>query len=306
MMIRTILLTLLGFIAASAGAQPAHTASGRVQRFERFPSRHVDARTVDVWLPDGYDGTQRFAVLYMHDGRGLFDSAITWNHLEWGVDEALGPLMASGTIRNTIVVGVWHNNAKRHIEYLPQRAYFLMSEAEQRSVIETDSKGPGAPPDVRPISDAYLRFLVTELKPFIDSAFATRTDRENTFVAGSSMGGLISMYAICEYPRVFGGAACFSTHWPGSGGLGSPVPAALMRYMREFLPAPDTHKLYFDYGTEGLDSLYKPFQAQADEIIRDRGFTAKNWMTLEYPGEEHSERAWRKRLAIPFTFLLGN
>ena len=64
-------------------------------------------------------------------------------------------------------------------------------------------------------SDAYLKFLVTELKPFIDSTFSVATDRSNTFIAGSSMGGLISMYAVCEYPAVFGGAACLSTHWPG-------------------------------------------------------------------------------------------
>ena len=75
---------------------------------------------------------------------------------------------------------------------------------------------PGAPVFSGKIqSDNYLKFLVKELKPFIDSSFSTLKDQQNTFIAGSSMGGLISMYAICEYPLVFGGAACLSTHWPG-------------------------------------------------------------------------------------------
>jgi enterochelin esterase-like enzyme len=277
-----------------------------VERFEKFPSRFVDARTVDVWLPDAYDGNKKFAVLYMHDGAMLFDTSNTWNHQEWGVDETMGPLMASGTIRNTIVVGVWNNTTKRHIEYFPQKAFFMLPDSVQEYMIEIDARQLQAPPDVRPISDAYLRFLVSELKPFVDSAYATLTDRGNTFIAGSSMGGLISMYAICEYPDVFGGAACFSTHWPGNGwGAQSPIPAGFMRYMNKYLPPPENHRIYFDYGTETLDAVYKPFQQQADAVMRAKGYTEKNWMTKEFVGDDHSERSWKKRFAIPMIFLLG-
>lgn len=90
-------------------------------------------------------------------------------------------------------------------------------------------------------SDRYLEFLVKELKPFIDRNFSTRPDRSNTFIAGSSMGGLISLYAICEYPETFGGAACLSTHWPVLYSTeNNPLPDALRRYMKK-TPARSGH-----------------------------------------------------------------
>ena len=145
-----------------------------------------------------------------------------------------------------------------------------------------------------------------ELKPFIDSNFSTLKNRQNTFIAGSSMGGLISMYAICEYPLVFGGAACLSTHWPGIfTTINNPVPAAFLQYLTTHLPAPGTHKFYFDYGTATLDSMYKPFQLQADAIMRQMGYTARNWMSKEFIGDDHSEASWRKRFHIPAFFLLS-
>jgi enterochelin esterase-like enzyme len=119
------------------------------------------------------------------------------------------------------------------------------------------------------------------------------------------MGGLISMYALCEYPDVFGGAACLSTHWPGTFSMdNNPIPAAFMKYMRTHLPSPKTHKIYFDYGDATLDALYPPLQQMADEIMKEKGFNAKNWLTKFFPGEDHSENAWKKRLDIPLVFLL--
>ncbi|MDW8466083.1 MAG: alpha/beta hydrolase-fold protein [Chloroherpetonaceae bacterium] len=148
-------------------------------------------------------------------------------------------------------------------------------------------------------SDNYLRFLVEELKPFIDSTYRTRPEQSHTFIMGSSMGGLISLYAICEYPHIFGGAACLSTHFPAADG-------AVIEYMKSHLPDPATHKIYFDYGTETLDAQYEPYQQRADAVMRQRGFIeGKNWITRKFPGDEHSERAWRKRVHIPLLFLLG-
>ena len=157
-----------------------------------------------------------------------------------------------------------------------------------------------------PISDLYLKFLVTELKPFIDKTFATKKDRENTFIAGSSMGGLISMYAICEYPKVFGGAACMSTHWPGIFSVeNNPIPDAFINYLKSNLPNPKNHKIYFDYGDQTLDALYKPYQEKVDIVMKAKGFTDKNWSTQFFPGKDHSENSWHERLAIPLVFLLG-
>jgi enterochelin esterase-like enzyme len=303
MYITTIAVFCL-LISSSLVAQEPHVASGKIKRFALFPSAYIEPRNVDVWLPEGYSDTTKYSVLYMHDGQMLFDSAATWNKQEWGVDETLGRLMAEGKIKNCIVVGVWNTNT-RHSDYFPQKPFESLKPAERDTVMK------GRRPNnqalfSRPIqSDAYLKFLVTELKPFIDSTFLTLADRHNTFIAGSSMGGLISLYALCEYPSVFGGAACLSTHWLGVFmSKGNPVPAAFMRYLRAHLPSPKNHAIYFDYGTKTLDSLYKPFQKRADAIMKAKGYTARQWITREFIGEDHSERAWRKRLDIPMLFLL--
>lgn len=288
------------------GQQTPTPATGTVKRFENFPSKHVDPRHVDVWLPENYSAQKKYAVLYMHDGQMLYDSTATWNKQEWGVDETTGRLLADNKIRDCIVVGIWNNNKKRHSEYFPQKPYESLTPVQREALLqEARSNGSGVFAE-KVQSDAYLKFLVFELKPFIDSHFSTAKDRKNTFVAGSSMGGLISMYAICEYPKVFGGAACLSTHWPGIFRVeDNPVPAAFLQYLHMHLPSPKKHKLYFDYGTATLDALYPAIQKQADALIAARGFTAKNWITRAFEGEDHSEKAWKKRLDIPLVFLLG-
>ena len=85
----------------------------------------------------------------------------------------------------------------------------------------------------------------------------------------------------------------------------NPVPAAFFRYMENNLPDPATHKIYFDYGDATLDALYPPLQQQADQQMQKKGYSTKNWLTKYFPGEDHSEKAWHKRLNIPLTFLLG-
>lgn len=157
------------------------------------------------------------------------------------------------------------------------------------------------------ISDNYLKFIVKELKPFVDKNFNTYSNKSNTFIAGSSMGGLISLYAICEYPKVFGGAACLSTHWTGIyQNENNPIPDAIIKYFNKHLPKPKNHKIYFDYGDQTLDSLYKPSQEKVNKIMISKGYSDKSWNTIFFPGESHSEQSWHKRLDIPIMFLLGN
>jgi enterochelin esterase-like enzyme len=282
-----------------------NTANGTIRRISNFSSKFVDSRNIDVWLPDGYDMKNKYAVLYMHDGQMLFDSTTNWNHQEWGIDETLGKLSKEKKIRDCIVVGIW-NTPKRHVEYFPQKALNYLSDSEKTDLLNiTMGENIIRLMEGGPISDNYLKFIVTELKPFIDSTFSTFKDQPNTFISGSSMGGLISMYAICEYPEVFGGAACLSTHWPGTFTVeNNPVPTAFLKYLQDHLPLPANHRIYFDYGSETLDALYKPFQLKADEIMKEKGYTSKNWITLEFPGENHSEKAWNKRFGIPALFLL--
>ncbi len=293
------------FLLDVSFSQEVHVSSGSVKRFADFSSAYVDARNIEVWLPDGYSTAKKYAVLYMHDGQMLFDSASNWNKQEWGVDETMGQLIQQEKIKDCIVVAVWNAGNKRHADYFPQKPFESLPKQQQDSIYTATATKDYSLFAAPVQSDKYLKFLVTELKPFIDINFSTLKDRSNTFIAGSSMGGLISMYAICEYPTVFGGAACLSTHWPGLFTVkDNPVPEAFMNYLKHNLPDPATHKIYFDYGTATLDSLYKPFQQQADSIMKATGYTSRNWITKEFPGENHSENAWRKRLAIPVLFLI--
>ncbi len=305
---KQIFLSITIFLAANSSiAQIPKVTVGSIRHIENFPSRFVAARNIDIWFPDDYDPIKRYAVLYIQDGRSLFDSTIMWNHQEWGVDEVLRRLMLEKKIKNCIVVGVWNTEVTRHNEYLPQNPFEMLNTAEKDTILHA-VRATGQPVfkeyDIR--SDNYLRFLVKELKPYIDSNFTTLRDKKNTFIAGSSMGGLISLYAICEYPNLFGGAACLSTHWTGIFRAdNNPFPAAMMKYLSKHLPSPKDHKIYFDHGTATLDSLYKPFQQQVDMSMKAKGYSAKNWITKEFPGADHSESSWNRRLDIPVVFLLG-
>lgn len=280
--------------------------SGLIQRFGNFPSKYVQKRIVDVLLPAGYSSKNKYAVLYMHDGQMLFDSTTTWNHSAWEVDDVAGQLLRSKEIREVIVVGVWNTGVTRFTEYFPKKPLDLLPKPKRDSLLKSTWEN-GAPTFGSGVqSDNYLRFLVEELKPFIDKTFSTYADRDNTFIAGSSMGGLISMYAVCEYPSVFGGAACLSTHWPGSQTLeNNPIPDGFFKYLKANLPDPLTHKIYFDCGDQTLDALYPALQKKVDQIMQERGFDESNWMTKYSPGDAHTERAWSRRLNIPLVFLLG-
>lgn len=302
---KIILFFLLCSNIQNMNAQTVNVSSGKVQRIENFKSQFIDPRNVDVWLPEGYSDKQKYAVLYMHDGQALYDAETTWNKQAWEVDEIAGKLIAENKTGKFIVVGIWNNDKKRHSEYFPQKPYEGLT-TEQKEFVTKKLKEKGRISETfNPISDLYLKFLVTELKPFIDKTFSTKSNAKNTFSAGSSMGGLISIYAICEYPKVFGGAACLSTHWPGIFSMeNNPVPDAFINYLKRNLPNPKTHKIYFDYGDQTLDALYKPLQQKVDLVMKEKGFTSKNWMTKYFPSKDHSEKSWKERLDIPLEFLL--
>ncbi len=279
-------------------------AGGQIQRIKQFPSQFVTPRNVDIWLPDNYSESQSYAVVYMHDGNMLFDSTDTWNKQEWGVDEAMVALASNNLIRDAIVVGVWNVPEERHADYFPQKAFDYLSESDQERVLEGAGKSNLSIAS-QFSADNYLKFLVTELKPFIDSNYSTLTDFKNTFIAGSSMGGLISMYAVAEHPDVFGGAVCMSTHWPGvAPSDDNPVPKAFFDYMEANFPSASDHKMYFDYGTETLDAYYPKYKPNLDVLFVLKGYTKSDYLNLEYKGDAHDENSWRKRVDQPLTFLL--
>jgi len=290
---------LMTAVSTSSIAQPLpEVSTGRIERLANFGSKHVDPRHVDVWLPADYSPRKRYNVLYMHDGQMLFDASKSWNKQAWNVHVTVARLVAEGRIPETLVVGVWNNGRLRHSEYFPQKFLPFMAEAPRKELIDKGLAG-------QPRSDAYLRFLVEELKPAIDTKYATRPGREHTFIMGSSMGGLISVYAMSEYPQVFGGAAGLSTHWVGIREANAAIPLAAFNYLRDHLAPPEGHRLYQDHGTIELDALYAPYQRFVDQIVRDRGYTAANSLSRVFEGAGHNEVAWAARLDVPLVFLMG-
>lgn len=303
------LLSILFILLSSSFnvyAQLPQVSAGSIERLTSFPSAFVPPRNIDIWLPAGYDKQQRYAVLYMHDGQMLFDATTSWNKQEWQIDEVASRLIKAGKTQPFIVVGIDNAGENRHSEYFPQQPFENLSQAQQTALYQLQRTKNQALFSQQVYSDRYLKFLVTELKPYIDSHYSVYTDAAHTFVMGSSMGGLISLYAISEYPHIFGGAACLSTHWPGTfEQQNNPIPPAFFNYMQQKLPDPSTHKLYFDHGTATLDAWYPPLQAKADKIIEAKGYTSQNWQSLTFEGAEHSEHAWAARLDIPLIFLLA-
>lgn len=291
------LIVILLALVQSATAQMPSVAYGRIVRLPDMSSAEIGPRHVDVWLPPGYSSTRSYEVLYMHDGQMLFDSTQTWNKQEWMVDEIMGRLILDHKIRPAIIVGIWNNGAYRHQEYFPAKPLMQVDSALRTAITTNELKG-------KAMADAYLRFIVQVVKPRIDSSFYTKRGPAHTFIAGSSMGGLISMYAFCEYPEVFGGAACLSTHWIGSLQRNDPaIPTAFLQYLERNLPSPKGRKIYFDTGDRSLDSLYPAWQQKADLVMKSGGYKASQWMSLYFPGEDHSERAWQRRLDKPLLFL---
>src|SRR5438477_1643872 len=267
------LLLLAAPAVAQEKPQVPHVSAGTVVDLGVLQSKYADPRRVVVWLPSGYrPHGPKYAVLYMHDGQNLFDKATAGYGMEWQIDETLDRLIREKKVRPTIVVGIW-NTPKRLQEYVPSKAFNGLPTTYREKVRALYGGDP--------LSDGYLKFIVRELRPMIDKRFNVKTDRANTVIIGSSMGSLISLYAIDEYPGIFGGAGMMSTHWPlflkPDGQSVSEeeyevVSSAFERYLAPALPDPGTHRLYFHHVTETLAAIYKQYQDRLDAAVRHRGY----------------------------------
>jgi predicted alpha/beta superfamily hydrolase len=282
--------------AAILGAEdvPAASDPGRITSYPHFPSRYVAAREVDVWVPPGYDRnpSERYPVIYVEDGQNLFDARQSYDGHTWEIAPAMVRLIANGRTRGAIIVGIWNTGLTRSADYIPAKAVSVDDVSRVANAYAAQS---------HPIvSDRYLRFLVEELKPFVDRTFRTEPEAAHTFAMGSSIGALISIYALAEYPAVFGGAACLSTHWLAGNG-------AVIDYLRTHLPSAADHRIYFDLGTQTLDSQYGPYQAKMDTLMKTHGYReGVSWETRVFPGADHSEASWSKRVEVPLAFLLAS
>lgn len=276
-------------IASGLGSCIPEKTKVWIDEYPSFQSSYVYPRNIEVFLPPGYDSSSTYDVLYIHDGQNVFNPHTSFAGEAWELEKAMIKLYKKGLIRPTLVVAIW-NTPLRMQEYMPGKPKEKVMDAARKHGWEEE----------KILSDKYLKFIVEELKPFIDNTYSTNPNRENTFIMGSSMGGLISFYGLTEYPEVFGGAACISTHWPALDGV-------FLEYVAKNIPAPGKHKIYFDYGTATIDALYEPYQLKVDSMMNAAGYShGINWLSRKFDGADHSEQAWRKRVHIPLEFLLTN
>ena len=298
---RCLLAAVLLLSGASAWAL------GTVVRYPAYASKFVKPRDVTVWLPEGYDPKgERLPVLYMQDGENLYESSRSLSGANWGVDTTVSRLIREGRMPRIIVVGMASTDLRGR-EYLPKKVYERLP-AQTRAAI---AKGWGG----EPLSDEYLRFVVEELKPFVDRTYRTRPGRADTYVMGSSMGGLISFYAQAEYPQVFGASASLSMHWllgssreprPDPAVYAPQVPRAFAGYLDASALKPAGHRVYIDQGTATLDASYRPYSLAFEDLMRARGWVrGGDFESRVFAGENHSEGSWNKRLAVPLEFLFS-
>jgi len=264
-----------------------HAIAGTLRILRGLYSPQLDnARDIVVYLPPSYPtGGHHYPVLYMHDGQNLFDAATSFAG-EWYVDETLEGLASQGI--EAIVVGIPNIGSRRYHEYIPFPAPDL-----------PDAQG-----------ELYVNFIADTVKPMIDRDFRTLPGRTTTGIMGSSLGGLISLYAFFQRPDTFGLAGVVSPalRW-GKGGI--------FPFVTQAASAPG--KIYMDVGTAEGTGLVSDPQSQRsfaehyvqqvrrmNALLKRKGYrTGETLLYVEEEGAVHHESAWARRLPAALRFLLG-
>jgi predicted alpha/beta superfamily hydrolase len=269
-------------IEASRFWMPKHTLTGNIKRHRAFPSKILgNQRDVLVYLPRGYRrlSQRRYPVLYLNDGQNVFDSATSFSGVEWGVDETAERLIKGNLIEPIIVVAVANTGEDRVHEYTPTRGV-IDSKAKRKK----RSKG---------LARKYARFLMDELKPYIDRKYRTNPDAEFTGLGGSSLGGLVTLTIGILYPEAFGRLMVMSPSiWWDNFAI-----YRLVDSIAGKLPL----KIWLDTGTA------EPGWEQARELLNrlvEKGWKLqKDLQYMEASSADHSEAAWASRVEPALRFL---
>lgn len=263
---------------------PEHTLTGNIHQHTHFRSEILrNERDILVYLPRGYrrNRRERYPVLYLHDGQNVFDAATAFGGTEWGVDETAQRLIRKHLMEPTIIVAVANTGDNRVHEYAPTRGVIDDNAKRKRR-----SKGLGK---------KYGRFMVEELKPFIDKVYRTRPEPEFTGLGGSSLGGLSTIVLGLWFPHVFTRLAVMSASiwWDDC------VVYDMVDSIEDGAKPP--LRIWLDTGT------HEPGWERA-AVLRDK-LVAKGWRLyddlqyLEVEGADHSERAWAARIEQVLRFL---
>ncbi|MBQ4818515.1 alpha/beta hydrolase-fold protein [Aquimarina sp. MMG016] len=228
------------------------------------------SRQIRIYLPPNYEKSDsKYPVLYMHDAQNLFDDATAYAG-EWGIDESLNKLAKTQNLE-LIVIGIDNGGEKRMNELSPWK-----------------NKEFG-----NPEGEAYMDFIVKTIKPYIDSNYRTLTDKDHTAILGSSMGGLISHYAIYKYPEIFGKAGIFSpSYW---------FSEEVFSFTKDN-PVPHDSRLYLLVGKKEGPNMHTNTQKMYDQIVTAT-HPKKNISVLIDPEGEHNEAFWKKHFPTAILWL---
>jgi len=257
------------------------TLTGDIRVHHNFYSPQLkNSRSIMIYLPPSYRqaSSHRYPVLYMHDGQNLFDAKVSVAGIEWQIDETTQELIEKKKLREVIIVGIF-NTEDRDKEYAPW----------------VDAKCGGG------LGVQYMNFVVETLKPFVDNTYRTLHDCSG--IAGSSLGGLISLFGFAKYPHVFSFAGILS-------------PALFWDNHRVFETIQhanftNNHKLWLHIGTceeyeiEGYENLDEECQTLL-KLLESKGFKPEiNLHFDRFEGGHHSEADWGNRVKLMMKFLLG-
>ncbi|WP_340156291.1 alpha/beta hydrolase-fold protein [uncultured Winogradskyella sp.] len=265
MKIKHLYLLILAFTTATTIAQT--TASKQISKFTIAAPQLDTIKTIWVYLPLNYANTQKeYPVIYMHDAQNLFDAETSYVG-EWEIDEYMDTLSS----QQSIIIGIEHGNEKRIDELTPY----------------THNKHGGGK------GNDYLNFIKNTLKPHIDSTYKTKTEAEHTSIIGSSLGGLMSFYAVIKYPETFGKAGVFSpAFWI------NPEIFDLVKTT----DIPKTSKFYFLAGTDEGETMI-PRLEEMLKLLETKGVTQKQYESHIINGGKHNEKLWSSNFANAYQWL---
>jgi enterochelin esterase-like enzyme len=259
-------------------------AGGKIDKFV------VDDHTVEVWVPEKV--LSYTSVLMMHDGKNVFSPKTGTDGNTWGVLDALREGRIKGDLQPLIVAVHGLSKETRMLELTPQEI------AERHPDIWDNLPDEYQPVAKTPMNAKYNQLLAEKILPMVLEKYGIDHARERIAIAGSSMGGLASLYLLSKYPDVFGAALGFSTHWI----LGHEY---MFQELTALMPAAGKHKIYTDAGTEELDMFYQRFHHGAVAALQAKGYVRdRDLMCETFPGTGHNEPSWAARVHLPINWWL--
>lgn len=269
-------------LGSGAATDLPHTLTGEFRYHENFGSQFLQhPRTIIVYLPPDYASApeRHYPVLYMHDGQNLFDQATGFMGQEWQVDETAQKLITQGKLEPLIIVGIYNTGEQRIHEYTP--------------TYDERKKAGG-------LAGLYGRFLVEELRPFIDKRYRTQREPWNTGLGGSSLGGLVTLHLGLGYPHVFGKLLVMSPSvWWDHGVILRQVEALQLKHAQPIWRA----RIWLDMGTREGHVALQQARMLRDRLVEQGWHRREDLHYLEARGARHTESAWGKRMGVALKYL---